>query len=161
MILRTWITGWWVWYLVRINDLIPGGSVHRIPAMHKGRDMDRNLQKTRARFDFMSAEDVAAEEWLKRRGWTEGEPFVCLIVRDSAYLGSSSLHALTGGETRWSYHNYRDSDIYIFGDAARALIERGYWVIRMGQAVRKPFPVSHPHIIDYPFVEDRDDLLDI
>ena len=161
MISRTWITGWWVWYLVRINDLIPGGSAHRIPAMHKGRDMDRNLQKTRARFDFMSAEDVAAEEWLKRRGWTEGEPFVCLIVRDSAYLGSSSLRAHAGGDTRWSYHNYRDSDIDIFGDAARALIERGYWVIRMGQAVRKPFPVSHPHIIDYPFVEDRDDLLDI
>ena len=68
MISRTWITGWWVWNLVRIYDLTPGGSAHRNPAMHKGRDMDGNLQKTRARFEFMPAEDVAAEEWLKRGG---------------------------------------------------------------------------------------------
>jgi putative glycosyltransferase (TIGR04372 family) len=84
---------------------------------------------------------------------------VGLLVRDSAYLDAHPLHA--GGSRNWQYHNYRDSDIATYVEAIQALIDRGYWVICLGQVAHTPLPLAHPKAIDYRFVDDQDDLLDI
>ena len=41
------------------------------------------------------------------------------------------------------------------------MVDRGYWVIRMGKAMHKRLSLQHQRVIDYPFVEDQDDLMDI
>ena len=83
------------------------------------------------------------------------EKFVCLIVRDSAYLPTIN------NKNKWEYHNFRDSDIDTYEKAALALAEKGYWVFRMGKVVRKPFKADHPNILDYANSNYRSDFLDI
>ena len=162
MVRRRLFVRWWVMYLVRFNRLIPGGAAHNLPQATESlsRDIYSIFQQSPARFTFKLEEEEAARAWLRRRGWRDGEPFICLLVRDSAYLLSHPLHA-DGGIERWNYHNYRDSDIDTYVQASQALVDKGYWVIRMGKVMRKRFSFQHPRVIDYPFVADQDDLLDI
>ena len=35
---------------------------------------------------FLNEENKRAKNWLHTQGWQEGEPFVCLLVRDDAFL---------------------------------------------------------------------------
>lgn len=159
MVRRHLFVRWWVRYLDGFNRLLPGGKIHCLPwpTQNPSREIYSPLRKTQARLVFTSDEDARAKSWLKQRGWQEGEAFVCLLVRDSAYLGSHTLHS----KFNWSYHDYRDSDIDTYVDAVEALLAKGYWVIRMGKIMHKPLPLRHPKVIDYPFVQDQDDLLDI
>ena len=87
-------------------------------------------------------------------GIPENSRFVCLNVRDSAYLNNH----LPGD---WDYHNYRDSDIKNYILAAEELVMRGYYVIRMGAIVLKPFNCENDKIIDYSTNGMRDDFMDI
>ncbi len=158
---RLFVKGW-VRYLVALNRRLPGGTIHHLssPSMSGSRLEYTALRLSTERFTFTPDEEHRAKEWLRRRSWKEGEPFVCLQVRDSAYLTCHPLHA-SSEPGRWAYHDYRDSDINTYTEAVEALIRRGYWVIRMGLLVNQPLSVQHPHVIDYPFVDDKDDLLDI
>ena len=162
MVRRQLLVRWWVRYLIRINRLIPGGAAHTPPrAISVGhRDVYQVLRESSTRFEFTADEDETAESWLKRRGWREGEAFVCLAVRDSAYLALDALHS-SQSHNRWEYHNYRDSDVDRYVDSVRALLDRGYWVIRMGKFAHKRLPIDHHRVIDYPFVADQDDLMDV
>ena len=68
------------------------------------RDTNDNFEKQPG-FKFLPDEDNFAKNWLIKKGWKEGEPFVCLLVRDSKYL--NTYHS------KWdfTYHSYRDSNI--------------------------------------------------
>lgn len=160
MVRRQFFVCWWVKYIIIFNRLIPGGDAHHLPPTNASRDIHGTLQRSTACFEFTAEEQEMAKAWLRQRGWQEGEPFVCLLVRDSAYLSSHPLHA-NGKNDCWSYHNYRDSNIDTFADAVQALVDRGYWVIRMSKVAHKRLPLSNSKIIDYPFVAEQDDLLDI
>jgi putative glycosyltransferase (TIGR04372 family) len=151
---------WWVRYLIFFNRFCPGHAGHRLLSTDKSRDIHGILQKSTAVFKFTLEEERAAKAWLYRRGWKDTQPFVCVLVRDPAYL---SLYApnVKGGGDRWNYHSHRDSDIDTFNEAIQALLDRGYWVIRMGKVALKRVTIDHPRLIDYPFVEDKEDLLDI
>ena len=35
-------------------------------------------------------ENEVKKSWLKMQGWKEGEPFVCLLVRDDAFNNKKS-----------------------------------------------------------------------
>jgi putative glycosyltransferase (TIGR04372 family) len=98
-----------------------------------------------------------------RKGWSDGEPFVCLLVRDDEYLAHGSLHG--NGNPRayegWSYHNYRNSDIDTYLPAIGWLAAQGVWVIRMGKLMAKPLPTGIDHVVDYSFDPGKSDLLDI
>ncbi len=104
---------------------------------------------------FTAEEERLGRRFLEDTGICQGGRFVCLIVRDSAF--KNSIHS----SVDWSHHDYRDSDITTFKNAAVALAEKGYWVLRMGKIVRDSFPVSHPRIIDYANSGVRNDFLDI
>ena len=80
--------------------------------------------------------------------------FVCLHVRDSAYLTKS-----TGQQI--SKHDYRDSEIKTYVAAAERLAEMGYTVFRMGAIVKEPLVSDNPRIIDYAANGMRTELLDI
>ena len=93
--------------------------------------------------------------FLKQLGIRDSDKFICLIVRDSAYL--SSFYP------KWdfSHHNHRDSNIHTYNEAVEALANLGYWVFRMGKKVKEPLNINHPRVIDYANHEIRSDLLDI
>lgn len=102
--------------------------------------------------EFTPSEDQSGCAWLKQIGCESGQPFVCLLVRDSEYLSVDGTHSPeSSGRPKdfWSYHNYRDSDINSYVEAAEWLADNGFFVLRMGK------------IIDFAFHPDRSDFLDV
>jgi putative glycosyltransferase (TIGR04372 family) len=162
MVRRELMVRWWVRYLAFFNRLVPGGGAHQLtlPTRMPRRELHRLPERYGARFTFTADETKRAMEWLRRRGWTDGEPFVGLLVRDSAYL-QKHVQRSGAGSHDWAYHDYRDSDIATYVDAIRVLVERGYWVICLGKVAHQRVPFEHPRVIDYRFADDQDDLLDI
>ena len=69
----------WSKYLFYWNWKIPGGDKHNEVFVHS-RDIEGNLEMSDFRLDFSPEEDTAARNWLKGKGWKEGEPYICLIV---------------------------------------------------------------------------------
>jgi putative glycosyltransferase (TIGR04372 family) len=82
------------------------------------------------------------------------EPWVCIANRDSTYLGTE----YAGGP--WEYHSYRNSKIQDYAVAVKALIDLGYFVIRMGRSVGEELPLANPRFFDYAVSDRRDDVLD-
>lgn len=162
MVRRQLFVRWWVRYLARFNRLIPGGALHEnpMPVVSGSRIVYGVLRQSSARFQFLAKEEEEAKLFLRSRGWHEGEPFVCILVRDSAYLASQKLNT-SGDINQWSYHNYRDSNIDSYVEAVNALLQKGYWVIRMSKISNQRLSLTHERFIDYPFIEDQDDLYDV
>jgi len=148
--------GWLLLPVQRVNKLLPGGEAHHLePSSQSDRDIHNLLDKYPCHIGFTYDEMSRGQAGLRAMGIPEGSKFVCLTVRDSAYLAM----AFSRGD--WGYHNYRDADIDNYVVAAEALAERGYYVIRMGAAVYKPLKSSHPRVIDYAFNGMRNDFMDI
>ena len=82
-------------------------------------------------------------------------PFVCLHVRDSAYL--SRLDS----SRDWSYHDYRDPDPATYIPTIDYLLAKGFQVVRMGREVNAPFPFDGSGFIDYAVSDERSDFLDV
>jgi putative glycosyltransferase (TIGR04372 family) len=150
------ILGDWLRYLDDWNRFIPGGKSH---TMHSSLTGSRDVEGLFSRFDcsipFLTSENDKSESWLESQGWSKGEPFVVLLVRDSAYL--SQHHS----NYDWSYHSYRDSDIKTYVPALEWLTSQGVWVLRMGKSMASRIQSKSNRIIDYAFDSNRSDLLDI
>jgi len=158
----------WARALDAYSHILPGGEMHHLPTTTTAsRDIHGVLEKGLAPMAFLPEEDAEAKAWLSRAGWKEGESFVCLLVRDSAYLNTDPLHKHWLEDRRsedcngWDYHNYRDSDIATYVPAVEWLCEQGVWVLRMGNIMAKSIPTEHPRVIDYAFHPDKSDFLDI
>ena len=107
------------------------------------------------RLFFTKKESANAKSIMKKMGMPDGVQFVCLIVRDSAYLNQQYP------ETDWKYHNHRDANIESYKKSALYLASKGYYVIRMGKFVNQLFDVDHPNVIDYANHSLRSDFMDI
>jgi len=143
-------------YLFNVNNLFPGSMIHQyLPAVSRNgsRDVHDLLPQIKPQLKFTNDENKRGWEFLKKIGLNNNDKYVCLVVRDSAYLKSSN--------DIYMYHNYRDSDIDTYEHAALTLAKKGYWVLRMGKVVLKPFSVDNRRIIDYAKSEFRSDFLDI
>jgi putative glycosyltransferase (TIGR04372 family) len=140
-----------------INDVIPGGELHRIDWSIVGRDRDVHnlLDKFPPHISFLPNEERRGKMGLRSLGIPDDAPFVCLTVRDSAYLNDQSPHL------DWSRHNFRNCDIQNYILVSRKLAERGYYVIRIGAVVKEAMDVDHPMIIDYATNGMRSDFMDI
>lgn len=148
-VLRVWPG--WIWGPIhRINRNIPGAKLYEIGSTN-GRDIHNLLDRFPTHLQFTAEEEARGEAGLRLMGLPAGSKFVCLNVRDSAYLADPA----------WSYHSYRDSDIQNYVLAAEALAERGYFVIRMGAKVHESIKSAHPRVIDYATNGMRSDFMDI
>ena len=121
------------------------------------RDVHNIVGKFNPHISFSEEEELKGKKILSELGIPENAKFVCLIVRDSAYLARHKIETLHN----FSYHNYRDCDIDNFVLAAEELAARGYYVFRMGIKVHKPLKSSNPKIIDYANSKMRSDFMDI
>jgi putative glycosyltransferase (TIGR04372 family) len=154
-VLHIW-PAWIVRPINRINRIIPGGKVHQIGQnTQDDRDVHNLLDRFPAHLKFTTKEESRGESGLRAMGIPLGRSFICLAVRDSDYL---AMH-LKGID--FSYHNYRDCDIKNFVLATKALVDRGYYVIRMGAKVHAAMNFVHPQFIDYAFNGMRNDFMDI
>jgi len=143
-------------YFYYANDFIPMGEKHKyLPAFSRmgSRDIYGLFQQTCPQLKFSANENKQGQEFLKRIGLKYEDRFVCMIIRDSEHL-KNQLDS-------YAYHNYRDTDVDTYADAALALAEKGYFVFRMGKKVNKPFNVDDPRIVDYAISEYRSDFLDV
>ncbi len=156
MVRRNLFVAAWVRYLIFYNRLLPNHTQYYLPhPSATGFGQFTVLGNSKANFGFLPEEEKVAKAWMRRRGWADGEPFVCLHVRDSSYLTHSPLH---GGD--WFYHNYRDSDIDSYTESVKYLVKQGHWVVRMGKIQHKPFTYSNKKLIDFAFSDDKNDLVD-
>lgn len=150
---------WPAWILnpiVRLNRLMPGSGQHEVGHnTQSDRDVFNLLDRFPPHLEFTDEEEKRGAEGLNRMGIPTGAPFVCLNVRDNAYLDAQ----MPGGD--WSYHDYRDSDIQNYVMAAEELASRGYFVLRMGAIVRDSILTSNKRILDYATNGSRSDFMDI
>lgn len=133
--------------VLKVNKLFDGWRSIEIPSGNIDRDVNNLLERYAPHLEFTPEEKARGEAGLRRLGIPPGAKWVCLIVRDNAYLPNLT------------YHNYRDSDINTYEQAVLALVERDYYVIRMGAKVAKPLSVQHPRVID--FSEKWDDFMSV
>ena len=140
----------WVRYLLYWNKAIPFGEKHNLQNyIHPGsRDNFGWLEKTNVHFNFLSDEIQIVDNWLEKHN-VKKERFVCLLIRDNAYLPDLR------------HHDYRNSDIDSYLAASKMIADDGITLIRMGKKMEKRFQLEHPNIIDYAFLDDKSDLLDV
>ena len=144
-------------YLYDANRLVPFGKKQTLFSsrqLNGSRDIMGTMSQCKIPIEFSREDDEIGHAYLRSIGCTSGR-FVCLIVRDEAYL---STHL---SDRNWSYHSFRNSSINAYGSAAIELANRGYCVIRMGKYVATKLNIQHPRIIDYATSEQHNDFLDI
>jgi putative glycosyltransferase (TIGR04372 family) len=147
---------WLVELILILFKLIPGGSIHLIPKnTQHDRDVNNLLDKYPSHLSLTEKEEKRGQDILKEMGVPLNSKFVCLLVRDSAYLNSHQP------KEDWNYHNYRDCDIDNYLIAAEYLVEHGFYVLRMGRVVNKPFISNKKGIIDYANSKWVSDFMDI
>jgi putative glycosyltransferase (TIGR04372 family) len=143
-------------YIYKVNNLFPGGEIHVVDIVDSGsRDTNNVFHEVNQQIKLLSDEELYAEECLKEFGFKKDDKFVCIISRDNAYKDKINP------KKNWSYHNYRDSNIDNYKDAALQLADMGYFVFRIGSIVEKEFDVDHDKVIDYSSSNVKSDLLDI
>ena len=153
-VLRVW-PAWILSPISRVNGLIPGGAIHEVGNnTQHDRDVHNLLDRFPPHLKFTSEEETRGEAGLRVMGIPTGTPFVCLIVRDSAYLDAHQTKD-------WSYHNYRDCNIQNFVLAAEELADRGCFVLRMGVKAHDAIKSDHPRVIDYATNGMRSDFMDV
>ena len=148
------------WFWLRPLDLIIRSFAilscyHAFEGKGGDRDINNLLDKIPSHLQFTNDEEKRGKAGLSAMGVKGDARFVCMTVRDSAYL-SDLYH---GADTH--YHNYRDSDIQNYVSAVEALANRGYYVIRMGAKVSATLNSSNPKVIDYAANGMRTDFMDI
>jgi len=85
---------------------------------------------------------------LRELGLSDEDWFVCAHVRESGFKNDAERY------------EYRNSSINNYTKAFERIIERGGWVIRLGDSTMTELPEME-RVIDYPFTKFKSDLMDI
>ena len=104
---------------------------------------------------FNSKDMDIGTKFLKKYGLEPESKYVCLHVRDAAFLGEEN------DGSRYLKHSTRNSSIENYKVAAETLADLGYTVFRMGSAVKETLESTHPKVIDYATNGMRTEFLDI
>jgi len=129
-------------------------TIHKAEPAHIDRDIHNLLMKSKPHISFTSEEKALGKRLLEQFGLSTNSKFICLIVRDDAYLNNYLYK-------NWGYHSYRNGEIDNFVLAAEEITKKGYFVFRMGKKVKKPMVTSNPMIIDYAHSSMKNDFMDI
>ena len=91
---------------------------------------------------------------LEKKNW------ICIHNRDSGYLKNLEKYD-NFKNIDFKYHNYRDSDVNKLINSTKFLVEKNFYVLRMGRIQSSKMNFKHPNFIDYAFEKDRSDFNDI
>lgn len=146
---------YFVFYLDKINNLLPSRKTHKISTTCSDRDVYGLLEKSKIHLFFTKSEVSEANQEIQSIGLNKESSYICIAGRDDLY--KNKVHS----EIDWSYHNYRDSDINNYVLACEELSRKGYFIIRMGSEVKDVMETHEPKIIEYFHAGFRTELLDI
>lgn len=142
--------------VILLLEKIPRFKEHLVGNnLNSSRDIMNLLDKYNCDIKFDKFELSKAQNILDEMGIPKEAEFICLIVRDSAYLENT----IKG--TSWDYHNYRDSKIENYELVCETLANKGYYIFRMGVKVNGRLNSNNKRIIDYANSKYRSDFLDI
>ena len=132
-----------------VNELFDGKEKHQIDTAQVDRDIHNLFERQRPHLYFTDEEEARGEAGLRALGIPKGAKWVYLVVRDAAK------------HPQLPYHSYRNADIESHALAAKALADRGYYVVRDARQVLRPMPITHPKIIDFAMRKPYDDFMSI
>ena len=146
-------------YVDRINLLIPGGKKHHVNMTDYNQgyqvDLEGIYDLTMPHISFSELENKKGTEFLNKIGLRPEDKYVCLIIRDPAYK-TKYFPTLPENQT-----THRNSDTSTYVSTVKYLLEKGYWVLRMGKLVEKPMNIKHMRFLDYACSDLKSDFLDI
>ena len=152
------LPAWLLRPLFNINNFFskffPSCKIHKFETTFVNRDIHNLLTKSKPHVSFTNQEETLGKKLLDQFGLSTNSKFVCLVVRDDAYLNDYLYKD-------YSYHSHRNGKIDNFVLAAEEISKRGYFVFRMGKKVEKPMITSNPMIIDYANSSMKSDFMDI
>jgi putative glycosyltransferase (TIGR04372 family) len=90
-------------------------------------------------------------EALRRLGVPDDAWFAALHVRDPGFFNE---------DLGLSPNTFRNVDIGAYGPAIEAIVERGGWVVRLGDQSAPPLP-SRPGVVDYARSDERSPEMDV
>ena len=140
--------------VMTVNAIFPDPIKHVVLSSQFDRDIHGLWQRHAPHIGFTAAEKRRGEAMLRHMGIPPGAKWVCVVVRDDAYLRRRFP------DRDYSYHDYRDADLSEYLPAIVELMRRGYYVVRMGDTVAKHLNVKHARAIDYA-VNGRSDFGDL
>ena len=143
-----------------IYDFAKRLPLSKIAAQSTAEDINGILVATKPTLSFNPSELAEGQIFLRKLGLSPNDKFICLNVRDEVFLRESDAIGWTKSRD-WSYHDYRDSEISTYVEAAKVLAEMGYTVFRMGALVKEPLVSKHPKVIDYATNGMRTEFLDV
>lgn len=138
-----------------VQLFIGKNNTHEIDNEITSKDLKGLVHKYAPHIEFTQHENEEGKKFLKNLGVQRDEKYLCLLVRDSAYLNEY----FPGRD--WSYHSYRDSNIKNYSNGIKYLLDEGYWIIRMGKTTNQKLDISHERLIDYSLSEYKSDFFDI
>lgn len=89
------------------------------------------------------------DEALRALGLPDGARFVCFHCRGGGYSPADEV-----------WHTYRNSDIDSYLPAIQALVDEGFYGVRMGDPTMPPLPPMEG-VVDYVHSEVRSDWMDV
>ena len=147
-------------YLDHASSLLYDSSEFKVD-YGNGRDLNGNLYFSGPNFEFDNNENQNGLNFLKKIGFDiEKDKFICLTIRDDGYKKKAFTHEFMDLKF-WDYHNFRNANIENYYDVSRELLDKGYWVIRMGKFTNNKMNINHSKFLDYSFSTYRNDFLDI
>lgn len=144
----------------KFNRWLQGGEEHIISLregwyyLHSYGDPEGFLESMPRHLCFTPEEEDRGRKETEKIGVLSESAFVCFQARDSAYLNAVLR------KKDWGYQDYRDSNIHNYVPAAKEMVRRGYYAIRMGHTVKEALDIKNPMIIDYA-TWARNDFMDI
>lgn len=147
-------------------DVIPSPySVEK----HESHKYDEAYKYTNFLFDYdfvkkplynLNTYEVGAENKFLHNIISEKKKWICIHNRDSKFLKNLSTHK-NFRNIDFNYHNYRDSDVNKLISATKLLVDKNFYVFRMGKIQSKKMDFKHKNFIDYAFTDEKSDFNDI
>lgn len=123
------------------------------------RDVHNLFDKHSINISFNFEEKNNGMEFLKKIGVKENEKFVCVAVRDGQY--NKNFYQDSYDYLKLNRHDYRNWNIQNFIPAIEYLLEKGYFVIRVGKSSKEKLNIQNKKFFDYTFSNLKNDLIDI
>lgn len=123
----------------------------QVMEVHEARSATQKQWEAEGRSPLLTLSDSDSDRgWraLQKRGMPKDAWFVCLHVREPGYWGDYSAY-------------FRNANIDTYSAAIQSIVDRGGWVIRMGNPTMKPLSPSMNQVIDYAHSDLRSDWMDV
>ncbi len=138
----------WNWVLPKDGKIV---FVHEgMAAIQRAWQRSGRLPLLHLREDHAAALREVHTKW----GMKEGERFICLHVRSIGFYG----------EKREMAQRFRNTTIESYYPLIRAIVDMGFWVIRMGDGSMPPLDLAQcggSRVVDYAVSPERTAVLDV